>query len=449
MSLADDLRNGRRHLDAGQYDAALHWYETVLGRSPDQPAAMLGAGAALNALGRASEALAMFEKLERSDAANADVFHGAGEALQALGRIGEARAAFERAVALAPRVVHHHYALAQLSRFEPGDPRLAPLEGFAAEIGSLSDPERGELHFALGKAYDELGRTAEAFKHLAAGNVLRRRHVQYDEAGMLTLLGAMASAFTVDAIATLKGGGNPSELPVFVVGMPRSGTTLVEQILASHPGAFGAGELMYLHELLGQGHLGADFPDSMARLKAADFRRFGDFYVTRLRAEAPQAIRIVDKLPANFMLCGLIGCALPNAHIVHVRRDPLDTCFSCYANLFSQNIDYSYDLGELGRYYRAYETLMDHWRRVLPEGAILDVSYEALVADFETEARRIVAYAGLPWNEACLSFHRTRRVVHTLSAAQVREPIYARSVGRAGAYASYLAPLRRALAGEG
>jgi hypothetical protein len=186
----------------------------------------------------------------------------------------------------------------------------------------------------------------------------------------------------------------------------------------------------------------------MPRLKPDDFRRFADFYVMRLKAHAPGADRIIDKLPTNFVTAGLIHLALPNARILHVTRDPLDTCLSCFANLFSQQIDYSYDLGELGRYYRGYAGLMDHWHRVLPPGTILDVSYEGLVADFESEARRIVAHTGLEWDPACLAFHRTKRVVHTLSAAQVREPIYARAVGRAAPYAAYLEPLRKALGGE-
>jgi tetratricopeptide (TPR) repeat protein len=448
MSLSDDLMTGKQYFDAGQYDAALHCFESIIALLPNQSDAMLAAAITLNALGRAADALTQFEKLQRLDGRKPEYYHGAGEALQQLGRIGEARSAFERAIALAPTAVHHHYGLARLVRFQPGDTRLAALEALAKGIDRLSDAEKVELHFALGKAYDDLGRADDAFRHFAAGNALHRRYVRYDEAMSLGLLRAMEEAFTSDAIAAFKGVGNPSDVPVFVIGMPRSGTTLVEQILASHPKAFGAGEPMYLHQLLGQGHLGIDFPDSMPRLKPDDFRRFADFYVMRLKAHAPTAVRIIDKLPTNFIIAGLIHLALPTARIIHVKRDPLDTCLSCFANLFSQQIDYSYDLGELGRYYRGYAGLMDHWHRVLPPGTILEVSYEELVADFESEARRIVAHVGLEWDPACLAFHRTKRVVHTLSAAQVREPIYGRAVGRAAPYATHLEPLRKALGGE-
>ncbi len=448
MSLADDLMTGKRYFDAGQYEAALYWFERILAQRPDQPDAMLAAAITLNAMGRAADALTMCAKLQYIDSRKPEYHHVAGEALQQLGRIAEARSAFERAIALAPATVHYHYGLSKLVRFGSGDPHLAALVELEKGIDRLTDFEKCELHFALGKAFDDIGRVDDAFRHFAAGNAVRRRQVQYDEAMSRGLLRAMADAFTPDAIAAFEGAGNPSDLPVFVIGMPRSGTTLVEQILASHPQAFGAGEPMYLHQLLAQGHLGADFPDSMPRLKPDDFRRFAGFYVTRLKALAPEAMRIIDKLPTNFVITGLIHLALPRARIIHVKRDPLDTCLSCFSNLFSQQIDYSYDLGELGRYYRGYAALMAHWHRVLPPGTILDVTYEKLIANFESEARRIVAHIGLEWDPACLAFHRTKRVVHTLSAAQVREPIYTRAVGRAAPYAGYLEPLRKALGGE-
>ena len=201
MSLADDLMTGKQYFDVGQYDAALHWFENILAQLPNQPDAMQAAAITLNALGRAADALTMFEKLQRLDGRKPEYYHGTGEALQQLGRIGEARSAFERAIALAPTAVHHHYGLARLLRFQPGDAHLAALVELAKGIDRLSDPEKVELHFALGKAYDDLGRADDAFRHLAAGNALRRRTVKYDETMSLGLLRAMAEAFTPDAIA--------------------------------------------------------------------------------------------------------------------------------------------------------------------------------------------------------------------------------------------------------
>ncbi|MDR3527389.1 MAG: sulfotransferase [Rhizomicrobium sp.] len=440
------LGSGSISLAAGQFEEALSWFERARKMAPALPPVLEGAGQALLALGRSTEALANFQKLQASGSPIA--FYGAGEALKQLGRIAEARTALERAVALAPEVAGYHYALAQIARFVPDDPRLPGLERLVRKASGLPEPERCELYFALAKAYDELGRHAAAFEHWQKANALKHRAVQYDEAMYLGILRDLEAAFTPALMASRQGCGDPSALPAFVVGMPRSGTTLVEQIIASHPQVFGAGEKMYLHHLLGQNLAGPEFPAHLPEVSAAALRMMGARYVAQLKADAPGATRIVDKLTANFMLCGLIHLILPNAKIIHVQRDPLDTCFSCFTNLFSQSIDYSYDLGELGRYYRSYERLMAHWRHLLPQGAMLDVSYEALVGDFETEARRIVAYTGLAWDDACLSFHTTKRVVHTLSAAQVRQPLYQTAIGRTVPYTAWLEPLRRALAGD-
>jgi hypothetical protein len=236
---------------------------------------------------------------------------------------------------------------------------------------------------------------------------------------------------------------------VFVVGMPRSGTTLVEQILASHPAVFGAGELELMPRAvagLRAAHPEAAFPDLAAMLDDADLRALGARYLAGLdRIAPPEAARVTDKLPLNFVHVGLIHLALPGARLVHVRRDPLDTCVSCYSKLFAGNQPFAYDLGELGRYYRAYTSVMAHWRRVLPPGVLLELDYEAVVADLERAARRLVAHCGLGWDDACLAFHRTERPIRTASALQVRRPLYTEAIGRAAAYAPWLAPLIAAL----
>lgn len=325
------------------------------------------------------------------------------------------------------------------------DPQLAIMEDLAQHSGSLSANDQVELHFALAKAYGDIGRHGAAFEHLAAGNRLKRKLLAYDEAAQLALLRNIGDVFTPELIGARQGLGHPSTLPVFIVGMPRSGTTLVEQVLASHPRVFGAGELLYLPELVSTGHAGARFPFDFASLSGERLRALGAGYVGRLHSLAPDADRITDKLPANFSRVGVIHLTLPQARIIHVRRDPVDTCYSCYANLFSQGLEYTYDLGELGRHYRAYEALMENWRRVLPEGAMLEVQYEEMVADFETQARRIVAYCGLEWDGRCLNFHETDRAVRTASAGQVRLPLFASSIGRWRPYAEQLRPLLDAL----
>jgi hypothetical protein len=231
--------------------------------------------------------------------------------------------------------------------------------------------------------------------------------------------------------------------------MPRSGTTLIEQILASHSSVFGAGELeafsRVVAELTEAPDAAAPFPQLAQSLSAEQLRQVGERYLDQLAELAPGAEKVVDKMPSNFALVGFIHLALPNACIVHARRDAIDTCLSCFSLLFAEDQPYAYDLGELGRYYRGYARLMEHWRRVLPPGAMIDIQYETLVGDFENQARRLLAHCGLEWQESCLAFHKTRRSVRTASVAQVRKPLYADSIGRWRPYAAHLEQLLQAL----
>jgi tetratricopeptide (TPR) repeat protein len=428
-----------------RHDDAVKHYRKAIEELPDFPAALNNLGNSLDALVRPAEALEAFEKLLALDPDNAWAHFSAGNAQRILGRLDEARRFYERAVALAPGVPVFHRTLVEAKRFREDDPQLEVLEDLARKIASLSENERIELHFALAKAYDDIGRHAPAFEHLQSGNTLKRRMVTYDEAAQLGALRNIEETFTSELIAARRGLGNPSDRPIFIVGMPRSGTTLVEQILASYPRVFGGGELHHMLDLVSAGRAGAKFPFDFARLSGEQLSALGSLYVERIRPLAPLADHITDKLPANFSIAGLLHLALPGAHIVHVRRDPVDTCFSCYANLFSHGLEFTYDLGELGRHYRAYASLMEHWRRILPEGAMLEVQYEDLVADFKPQARRIVDYCGLEWDARCLSFYETKRAVRTASAAQVRRPLFSSSIGRWRPYKEQLRPLLDAL----
>jgi len=355
--------------------------------------------------------------------------------------LDEARHFYERAVALAPDLPTFHRSLAETKRFRENDLQLTAMEDLAQHIASFSQNEQIELHFALAKAYDDIGRHEHAFEHLHCGNALKRQTVVYDETAQLGTLRNIEETFTAELIAARCGLGNPSDLPIFIVGMPRSGTTLVEQILASHPRVVGAGELLHMSDLVLGGQAGTRFPLDFPSLPGERLHRLGSLYVARLRAQAPLADRITDKLPFNFSVVGLIHLALPKARIIHVRRDPVDTCFSCYTNLFSQGLEFTYDLEELGRYYCAYQSLMKHWHRVLPEVAMLEVQYEELVLDFEAHARLIVDYCGLEWDARCLVFHKTKRAIRTASAAQVRRPLFSSSIGRWLPYREQLRPL--------
>jgi len=431
--LIDALQNMNQH------EEAVAWSRRLVALVPDQAEPRNLLGRSLSALGHAEEASAVFEQALAIDPNNAGAHFEIGTALQFRGRFAEARRAFERSIALAPDQTATWRSLVHCQTIREGDPAIAALEAMAARAGTFAEADLVFIYFALAKVCNDLKRYAEAFDCLSKANALQRRLSPYDEAEELEAMRQVAALFSPAYLAENAGCGNASEVPVFIVGMPRSGTTLVEQILASHSKVFGAGEVADLARIFDSLRLGGRAPTR------AELRLIGDRYVERLRRKAPNALRITNKMPGNYFWAGLIHLALPGARIIHLRRDPVTTCFSCYSRLFNYGHLYTYDLGELGRYYRSYEVLMDHWRRTLPQGAMLEVSYEELIADFEPQARRVVAYCGLDWDDACLSFHKTERPVDTASAFQVRQPLYATSVDRAQPYEPWLGPLREAL----
>jgi tetratricopeptide (TPR) repeat protein len=434
---------GQALLLLGRYQEALNCFRAVLRAQPENVAALSGAGNALNILGRTKEALTAFRKLRTLAPQNAEAYFGMASAHLQTGNTSAARTELEHAITLAPTRATYHRALAELERFMENDPRLGALEALVREEDDVPDDQKVELHFALAKACDDLQRCDDSFAHLKKGNAIRRGMVSYDERAVADIFQRMKDVFSAGVLGDAK--GDPSSTPIFIVGMPRSGTTLIEQILSSDLSVQGLGELTYIQDLIVEGFAGSNYPDSAAALTEEARAKFGAAYLEQLGTFPRDVERVVDKFPGNFQHIGLIHLALPNARIIHMRRDPMDTCFSCYSKLFLNGLNYAYDLGELGRYYRLYDSLMAHWRRVLPEGAMLDVQYETLVRDFESEARRIVEYCGLTWNERFLSFHENDRAVRTASQMQVRQPLFANAIGRWKNYESHLTTLRDAL----
>ena len=437
-NLGNALSALKRHADA------IPHFRRAIEIKPDFAEAIGNLGIALTAENRHDEAVARYERSLTMAPNLAVARSGYANQLMILGRLEEAEREIEQAIALAPTKAEFYRILAEIKRFSPGDPHLAAMQALAGNISELTDDERRDLHFALGKGLADIGHHADAFRHLIAANALKRLQIDYDETAALGLLERIATAFTPQAMRRLAGCGDPSPLPVFIVGMPRSGTTLVEQVLASHPLVFGAGEIADLKAAIAA-VTGSDSAPRLAEgigaMTAEQVRRIGAEYRDRLAAQAPTAQRITDKMLMNFLWIGLIHLALPNARIIHVRRDPADTCLSCFSKLFVGGLPFTYDLAELGRYYRGYVRLMAHWRAVLPEGAMLEVQYEELVTDFPAQARRLVAYCGLEWDERCSAFYTTRRPVATSSATQVRRPIYRNSVGASLPYKDLLRPL--------
>ena len=430
----------------GRHAEAIACHQRALDVNPRHGGAFSNLGAALAALQRTEEAVAQYERALALEPNNAGARHNMGTALTVLGRLEEASRNFEIACRLKPRSAEYFRSLANSKRFTAGDPALAAMEELARDLESLSPRDQVELHFALGKVYGDLQDYERSFGHYQAGNALKRSLTPYDEPGTLAFLQRIRDVFTPELMDIKKGLGNPSRVPIFIVGMIRSGTSLVEQILASHPEVFGAGELNAFKVAVAEASSSnVPFTGGARELGAAELGRMAAAYLGELAAMAPHASRVTDKMPANFRFLGLIHLAFPNARIIHTRRDPVDTCLSGYTTLFVGDQPQTYDLAELGRYYLAYEALMAHWRRVLPKRVLLEVRYEDLVDDFDQQARRIVAHCGLEWDDACAEFHRAERPVRTASATQVRQPIYRTSIGRWRVYGERLRPLLDAL----
>ena len=430
-----------------RFDEALGLARQALALAPQSADAHVTLAMVLQSMGQTDEALAQFEQaalLPGAVAENALV--GRATLLMEAGRRDDALAAFDRALKAFPGSVTALAGRADTRTFQPGDPDIAVLEACVAETGRHSLADRISAHFSLGKAYLDTHDAQRAFHHLDEGNRQKRSTLSYDSAASEQWMERVADTFSAERYAGLQGTGVPSALPVFIIGMPRSGTTLIEQIVSSHPQVTGAGELSALRLAIEDK---GEFPQSVKALAGQDaapfFTQLGLAYLSRVTPLAQGRARLVDKMPGNFLYAGLIPLILPGARIIHIRRDPVDTCLSCYTKLFSGDQPFAYNQTELGRLYRAYERLMAHWRKVMPPGCLIEVDYEDVVDDLEQEARRLVEFLGLPWDDACLSFHKNRRVVRTASVNQVRQPIYKTSKGRWQAYADYLGPLLKAL----
>jgi len=435
-------------------EEAIKVLNKALTLNPQFPEAHGNLGVALMMRDRWAEAMASSARAVSLDPGNAIVHAQMGAAHLTMGRLEDARRSFETAVKLEPANPNYYLKLVGCYTVDTSDPYFQAMEDLARRIDILPGDGPIELHFALAKAYADIGQDERSFRHLLEGNALKRRTITYDEAATLALFDRIRTSLSGDVLQQKSGLGDPSAVPIFILGMMRSGSTLVEQVLASHPSVFAAGERPYFTEAYNGVRRAINsplaYPEFVPTLDGSHLRQIGEAYVNHLRAtpSARPDARITDKMPGNFAAVGLIHLALPNARIIHTWRNPVDTCLSAFSKLFSDHQPFTYDLGELGRYYRAYSRLMEHWRRFLPDGVMLDVQYETLVEDFEPQARRIIAHCGLEWDDACLSFYETRRPVRTASAAQVRQPIYRSSIDRWRPEQDILRPLIQGLGAE-
>jgi hypothetical protein len=353
------------------------------------------------------------------------------------GRFEEADTKFRHIIEINPKTPNAWAALAGTHKMTN-----AESEWFknAEELArsSLHPLEEANLRFAMGKYCDDVNDFAQAFQHFKRGNeLLKTAAKDYDRKERSHLIDDLIRVYTREAISKIGAAGSSTAKPVFVVGMPRSGTSLAEQIIASHPAAYGAGELQFWEPLiLKETGIRQGILSEPARLKVAEE------YLRILEGRSANASRVVDKAPVNSDFLGPIYSVFPNARVIYMQRDPIDTCLSCYFQQFLPGINFTFDLSDLVHYYREHQRIMAHWRAVLPPGFILDVPYEELVADQETWSRKMLDFIGLEWDTRCLEFHTNKRQVVTASAWQVRQKIYKNSVARWRNYEKFIGPLR-------
>ncbi|MET2827681.1 tetratricopeptide repeat-containing sulfotransferase family protein [Mesorhizobium shangrilense] len=451
-AVAEEPRNpyyhhslGEAYLKLSEFTPAIRHLQHSLALKPDLVEALCTLGDAYNTFNKWEMALPLFEAALKIDRDHPVARLGLSSTLASLGRMDESAVHLKEAIERRIAVPAAYNALVHTRKFTEEQPELTAI------LEELRDPDHGSegaanLYHAAGKVLNDLHRYKEAMDYFKKGNQAGGQ--TFDLESYRRWVDAMIETFTPELVASRAAYGNPSELPVFIVGMPRSGTTLTEQICASHPNVHGAGELSKLRRIAnGIGFAdrsNASLGESIATITPDLTRTLAEEHLSYLRERAPVALRIVDKMPHNFELIGLIGVLFPNARIIHCRRDAIDNCVSCFVLQFGKTHTYSTDLQTLGLYYREYDRLMRHWNNIFP-GRIFENRYETLIENQEEQSRRLIDHLGLPWDDACLRFFERDGSVNTFSRWQVRQPIYKSSVKRWKNYESEIQPLIESL----
>jgi tetratricopeptide (TPR) repeat protein len=438
ISLGNALR------EQGKLDDAVACCRRATELKPDSAAAHSNLGVALKEQGKLDEAIVSYRRALELKPDYAEGHGNLGSALEEMGDLKGAEDSFRAALRYNPRYTFAHFKLAELLRGKLAEQDLAEQRRLLAEE-ELTDTQRWLLHFGLAQVLDARGEYAEAAEHIERGNALQRsawreRGLEYHAKDYESLVTGMIATCTPDFFARVRGFGLESELPVFVVGLPRSGTTLIEQILASHSQVFGAGEIHLARETLAAlGNQPGDSIEGLRQLDRETAQRLAAQHLEKLRAFHPAALRIVDKMPENYVYLGLLAALFPQAKFIHCRRDLRDVAVSCWMTPFRE-VRWANDQQNIVSRIHVYLRMMEHWRKVLPV-PLLEVEYEETVADLEGVARRLVGWCGLPWEPRCLAFHQAKRPVTTASAVQVRQPVYKTSVQRWKHYEQALASL--------
>jgi tetratricopeptide (TPR) repeat protein len=434
-----------RHLEAEQR------LQELCARLPNRSVIWTCLGKVLANLDREGEALAALRRSVELEPNQASIWFDVGVIAQLRGELAEAKDALNRCLHLQPMHVGAIRILGSDRRYAYGDEAFKRVNRALASIGSYPQKAQAELHYAAGKAFEDVGELDTAFIHYRVGGLLEKQRVPWSDIRMRSVLTLMRQFSSPSELATVREQGTPTRQPVFVFGMPRSGTTLIEQVIASHPQAFGVGELTLGPLLLNGIKVGRVTIETTEKNSVAKFpvqprdmsiSQRGTTYLAELRERAGgDFARIVDKMTGNYFWVGVLDAILPGCFLIHSRRHPVETCLSEYRLFFPQGLPWSYDLKDLGKCYRQYVEFMSYWSSTLPKERILHVRYEDMVTDFEAQARRLMSFIDLPWDDACLRFYTSERKVRTSSVTQVRRPIYTDSINRWRKYEPYLKPL--------
>ncbi|HLJ38518.1 MAG TPA: sulfotransferase [Steroidobacteraceae bacterium] len=428
-------------------DAAARHLQKI---EPENPQTWIVMATVASRFMRQEQALEAYQRAARYQPGDVRLLMSIGHVRKSLGQRAESEASYKEVLAADPANAEAWWSLADLKNYNFEDGEVALMQGLVAdwERAGRARPGDAQLHFALGRALEQRGRYGEAFAAYVRGNAMRRRDDRFDIEAFERRAQRIRAFFGAAFFAGHAGGGDPSAAPIFIVGLPRSGSTLIEQILASHSQVDGTMELPNIVNLVRSFEdLTADrdgYPEALGGIPARQFASFGTRYLAETAPLRRGRAHFTDKLPNNFSHVGLIQGILPNATVIDARRHPMDACFSTFKQHFASGQTFSYDLEDLGRYYRCYLSLMDHWDEVLP-GKVLHIQYEELVRDPQANIRRLLAHCGLPFEAGCLSFHENARAVRTPSAEQVRRPIYTSAVGHWRHYEKELEPLKRSL----
>ncbi len=424
----------------GRYKEAIHHFNKLLKKNPESVPVINKAGLLFNVMGYPHIALGFLRKAIALDPKNSLARLFLSDAFKTMGKIDESKKALREVLDLNPINVYAYCSLSEDEKFRRGDPVFTLLER-VTERSDVTARIRRDLHFSLGKMYADIGEYGNSFSHYARGNDLRREaNGGFDRREFTDRIDTLIAGFD-HAFFSRAPRGSDSRKPIFIVGMPRSGTSLTEQILASHPGVYGGGELSFLSDWVQKNFAVQQARECLRNLADEKTLRAGaESYLSRIEAIAADANYVTDKMPANQLNVWAIALLFPNARVIHCRRDARDNCLACFIKNFAKPHNYADDLGDIAFFYREADRLMRHWKAQAPI-AIMDMHYERLVNDTEAAVRALLAFCGLAWNDACLDFHKTERTVHTASRLQVRKKIYTSSIDRWRSYEPFLGPL--------